>query len=66
MISKANWITFNDQEVPKVVHFQNSDLLSFSPESRFDVVFSFAVLYYVTPMEAMIPKIQHWLKPGDV
>ena len=51
-------------EIPKQANFLATEMQNFQPTEKFDVVFSFAVIYYAVPMETLQNKISQWLKPG--
>eukprot|EP01114_Cavostelium_apophysatum_P017316 TRINITY_DN5116_c1_g1_i1.p1 TRINITY_DN5116_c1_g1~~TRINITY_DN5116_c1_g1_i1.p1 ORF type:complete len:218 (+),score=22.66 TRINITY_DN5116_c1_g1_i1:146-799(+) len=64
MIYKAkNWFLLPEL-VAKKIDFVATDLLTYTPNKHFDVVYSFAVLYYVIPMENLKDSLPKWLKPG--
>src|SRR5690349_4499054 len=50
--------------IPTVLQFIHTNLISLKSETKFDVVFSFACLYYIVPVESMKEKIREWVKPG--
>jgi trans-aconitate methyltransferase len=52
--------------VPSNTSFFACDLMEYNASSPFDIVFSFAVLYYIIPMETMKTKLDNWLKPGGM
>jgi len=62
MIGKAQYW----YKQPENVRFFCSDLLNFEWEEQFDIVFSFACLYYVCPISKMKDNIKKWLKPGGL
>lgn len=54
------------KETPENVELIHTDLMEFCPKEQFDIVFSFATLYYVIPMERVKDKLKDWLKPEGV
>ena len=52
--------------VPKNTSFVACDLLDYNPPTTFDIVYSFAVIYYIVPMEKIKEKLTSWLKPGGM
>lgn len=62
------WKAQNLWAVPQQASFIASNLLEYAvPEDTgFDIVFSFAVIYYIIPMEKLKEKIREWVKPGSL
>eukprot|EP01118_Nematostelium_gracile_P009009 TRINITY_DN3015_c0_g1_i1.p1 TRINITY_DN3015_c0_g1~~TRINITY_DN3015_c0_g1_i1.p1 ORF type:complete len:204 (+),score=34.61 TRINITY_DN3015_c0_g1_i1:120-731(+) len=62
MVWKAN----HHYQNPSSISFECTDILQYRSDVQFDIVFSFALLYYIDPPEKIISKIREWLKPNGI
>jgi len=64
--ARMTWKASNWWDKPKNVEFHCSEFLNYNIDlqHQFDIVFSYASLYYIVPMERIKEKIHQWLRQG--